>query len=176
MKKIKVKFVKTLKLYLGGSCSADRRLRMVKIAEHLRNFEYCVNDRDKTVLEVYCPFELKIDEKDENGNWKLSQEEWAEKVFEADRKAIDECDLFLMISEGRESTAGVNWEQGYAYARGKHIGIIQVTDKPTSLMTYCGAEMFINARDEGIYNALDDILKAFITGTYTKGKCGTVLT
>lgn len=145
-------------IYLAGSCSSDQRTLMVKIADFLR----------KHNQEVYCPFELKI----ENA-WDYPQEEWARMVFEADKNAIDACDLFLMVSPGRNSTAGSNWEQGYAYALGKKTVIVQFTDDQTSLMTFCGCTHFINTtRDRilvDIYNIINDKFDD------TKG-CITVLT
>lgn len=130
-----------MKIYLAGSCGTDRRTQMRKIATALRRLDY----------EVYCPFELKI----ENA-WDMPQEEWAQKVFDADVAAIDACDLVVMISPGRVSTAGTNWEQGYAYAKGKRILVFQYTREPASLMTYCGCEnMFIMAYE--FDNTTDEI-------------------
>ena len=40
-----------MKIYLAGSCGTDRRTQMQKIATALRRLDY----------EVYCPFELKIE-------------------------------------------------------------------------------------------------------------------
>ena len=40
-------------------------------------------------------------------------------VFRADLSAIDGCDLFLMILDGRVPDEGACFELGYAYARGK---------------------------------------------------------
>ena len=73
-------------IYLAGSCASEQRTLMMNIAKHLR-------DSGK---DVYCPFELKI----ENA-WNYSQEEWSQLVFEADKTAIDKCDIFLMITSGR---------------------------------------------------------------------------
>ena len=119
-----------MKIYLAGPCDTENRYNMVQISKVFRENGY----------EIYCPFELKI----ENA-WDMPQEDWARKVFEADIKAIQECDVFVMITPGRESTAGTNWENGYAYALNKHIVIIQITDKSTSLMTYSSASEFFNS-------------------------------
>lgn len=124
------------KIYLAGSCATEQRTDMVRIAKYLRICGF----------EVYCPFELKIPDA-----WDMSQEAWAQKVFDADTKAIDECDIFFMVSPGRESTAGTNWEQGYAYAKGKKTIVVQYTDKPTSLMTFCGCNNFYN------YNSIKEL-------------------
>ena len=147
------------KIYLAGSCGSEQRTLMVRVANILREENY----------DVYCPFELKI----ENA-WDMSQEEWSQKVFDADVAAIDACDIFLMISPGRTGTAGTNWEQGYAYAKGKRIIVIQYTDKDTSLMTYTSANQFIQI------NSITEnsLYKAIIIGLNDTHKysCNTILT
>lgn len=144
-------------IYLAGSCSSEERTLMVNIAKFLR-------DNGK---ELYCPFELKIPDA-----WDYSQEDWARKVFEADKDAIDKADIFLMITPGRIGSAGTNWEQGYAFATGKRIIVIQYTNHPTSLMTYCGCNTFINTSKQNLFN---DILTA-LDGDDVIGKCSTTLT
>lgn len=141
-------------IYLAGSCAQEHREMMKEIAGFLR-----LNN-----IEIYCPFELQI-----NNAWNYSQEEWARRIFEADKAAIDKADIFLMISPGRIGSAGTNWEQGYAYAKGKKVIVIQYTDEPTSLMTFCGCDIFINT------NCLNDILLV-IHEDKGKEKCSTILT
>lgn len=130
------------KIYLAGSCSSEDRTFMVKVGNKLREQGY----------EVYCPFELQIP-----NAWDLSPEEWSQKVFETDIAAIQECDYFYMISMGRLSSAGSNFEQGYVYALNKPIFVFQITNEPTSLMTFCGATYFLNTNKEHIFEALDFI-------------------
>lgn len=150
------------KVYLAGPCDSENRTLMTKVAKVLR---------ERGDMEVYCPFELKI----ENA-WDMSQEEWAKRVFASDLMKLFSTDLFIMISTGRESTAGTNWEQGFAFAQNKLIYVFQITDKPTSLMTYCGSDRFFNIENEfDLYRGLgsfpfnpDVSLK--------KGFCSTVLT
>ena len=144
-------------MYLAGSCSKDKRKFMEKIADFLR-----YND-----FEVYCPFELKIPDA-----WSYSQEEWARKVFEKDKEAIDNCEIFLMISEGRTSSAGTNWEQGYAYALGKKVIVFQYTDAETSLMTFAGCNFFISTNKDKIE---EDIMLALNDYLY-ESRCTTTLT
>ena len=120
-----------MKIYLAGPCDTENRYNMVQVSKAFREYGG---------YEVYCPWKLKI----ENA-WDMPQEEWARKVFEADIKAIQDCEVFVMITPGRESSAGSNWENGYAYALNKHIVIIQITDKPTSLMTYVSSSEFFNS-------------------------------
>ena len=49
-----------MKIYLAGSCGSERRSYMVSVGEELRALG----------SEVYCPFELKID-----NAWDMSQED-----------------------------------------------------------------------------------------------------
>lgn len=148
-----------LKIYLAGSCSSEKRTMMQKIAELLRSEGYT----------VYCPFELKVP-----NAWDMSQEDWANKVFNADLDAIDSCNLFLMITPGRHGTAGTNWEQGYAFAKGIPIAVFQYTDDNTSLMTYCAADDFINCTNE--QDLLEKILFWIHEGLPQRNVCLTTLT
>ena len=148
-----------LKIYLAGSCSSEKRTMMQKIAELLRSEGYT----------VYCPFELKIP-----NAWDMSQEDWANKVFNADLDALDSCNLFLMITPGRHSTAGTNWEQGYAFAKGIPSAVFQYTDDNTSPMTYCAADDFINCTNE--QDLLEKIVFWIHEGLPQRDVCLTTLT
>lgn len=150
-----------MKIYLAGPCDSENRTTMVNIAKYLRHL-------DNT---VYCPFELKI----ENA-WDYPQEEWARKVFDADMEAINNSDVLIIISVGRISSAGTNWEQGYAYGRGIPTYVIQITNEPTSLMTYCGSTGFYNGFMCPIENVLDFICDMAQRKTGYHYKCKTVLT
>lgn len=80
--------------------------------------------------EVYNPSQLKI----ENA-WDYSMYDWGNLVFQADKKAIDDADLIIFISHGKENNAGSVWEVGYAYALGKKIIMISMNENsPESLM------------------------------------------
>lgn len=149
-----------MKIYLAGPCDSENRSLMVAAAKLLRKYN----------LEVYCPFELKI----ENA-WDYPQEEWAQKVFEKDVEAINRCDCMLYISRGRMSSAGSNWEQGYAYALKKRIVVLQIEDVPTSLMTFCGCDLFFNIDD---INELPLVIKIIEDNDYDNyiKSCSTILT
>lgn len=149
-------------VYLAGPCDSDNRTMMVHIAGILR----------KLGFSLYCPFELKIP-----NAWDMSQEDWAQEVFNKDIEAINECDFMIMISTGRKSTAGTNWEQGYAFALKKPIYVFQVTDAPTSLMTYCGCTSFYG-RENDIEKQIRSIVGEFFWGRDKERKepCKTILT
>lgn len=161
------------KVYLAGSCASEQRTIMKALADDIRN--------SKLDIDLYCPFELKI----ENA-WDYSQEEWAQKVFDADLKALNEADIVIVISQGRMSSAGTNWEQGYAFAQGKKVFVFQITDEPTSLMSFCGCTLFYNCPASitnmvdlsfHIYEIIHDIiLDEFEHWPPIRAKCKTVLT
>ena len=148
-------------IYLAGPCDTEHRSKMVSIAKYLRS-------KEKT---VYCPWELHI----ENA-WDMPQEEWAQKVFEADLAALNDCEMVIFISYGRISSAGGNWEQGYCYAKNIPVHVLQVTDDPTSLMTYWGSKNFINLNRQ--YSDMAHELTWIIDHGPTEfhGKCKTILT
>ena len=150
-----------MKIYLAGPCDTDNRTMMVSIAKYFREHGQ----------EVFCPFELKI----ENA-WDYSQEDWARLVFEKDIKAMNDCDLVVAISPGRIGSGGTNWEIGYAYGRGIPVHVIQIENKPTSLMIYCGCTNFIN--HDPTYSPLANELQWICEHGATEyhGKCKTILT
>lgn len=156
-----------MRIYLAGPCDTENRSLMVAAAKSLR----AIN------VDVYCPWELKI----ENA-WDYSQEEWAKLVFNADIKAIKECDAMIVISLGRKSTAGTNWEQGYAYGLNKLVYVLQITEETTSLMTFWGCSYFKNTNKNNLQKDLDWIisrieLKDYLTDLIPEElKCRTVLT
>ena len=82
-------------IYLAGSCSSEQRTIMQNVADILTELGN----------KVYCPFNLKI----ENA-WDYSQEDWSQLVFEKDLEMLDKADIVVLISPGRVSTAGTNWE------------------------------------------------------------------
>ena len=152
-----------MKIYLAGPCDSENRTMMINIARVLKELNY----------EVYCPWELKI----ENA-WDYTQEEWAQKVFDADVKAIKNCDMVIMISYGRISTAGTNWEQGFAYALNKPIYVFQITDNSTSLMTFCGCSEFWNTNKHEISYQIKKVMIYFKENGFILDKkwCTTTLT
>ncbi len=93
---------------------------------------------------VLAPWETKIP-----GAWEMSNIEWGKRVFLEDIKQIEEADAIVVLSYGRKSTAGVNWECGYAYGRGKKVLVVEMLGlKIMSLMVSNGSWAVINGLDE----------------------------
>ena len=88
---------------------------------------------EKQGFEVYAPFKHHV-----TNAWDYPNTEWGLMVFQSDIEAIKEADYVVMLSYGRHSTAGANWEAGFAYGIGKKVIVVEMTDNPMSLMVANG--------------------------------------
>jgi len=112
-----------MKIYLATTLENDSRKEMYDALEILRSKGH----------DVYAPIEHKIP-----NAWDYPNQEWGLMVFTSDINAIQECDVVVMLSHGRHSTAGANWEAGYAFGIGKKVIVVEMTDEPMSLMVANG--------------------------------------
>lgn len=76
---------------------------------------------------------------------------WAYDTFYHDVKAIDECDVVVMLYHGNYSDSGTAWECGYAYAINKPIVCVQIGDL-SNLMVHCSATANITLEELKTYN------------------------
>lgn len=83
--------------------------------------------------DVYVPVYHKIEHA-----WDYLNPEWGLMVFTSDINAINVCDVLVLLSYGRYSSAGANWEAGYAFGIGKTVIVVEMTDTPMSLMVANG--------------------------------------
>lgn len=84
-------------------------------------------------FDVYAPWKLKIP-----NAWDYPNSEWGRLVFESDVVALNNAELVVVLSYGRMSTAGVNWEAGYSYASGKKVIVVEMTGEIMSIMVANG--------------------------------------
>lgn len=119
-----------MKVYLASPFFDDMdRANAIEATKILRN----------KGLEVYLPLEHKI----ENA-WDYTNHEWGRLVFEADKKAVDDCDTLVCLSYGRFSSAGTNFEVGYAYGTGKKVIVVEMPKvELMSLMTMNGCHAVV---------------------------------
>lgn len=94
---------------------------------------------------VYVPMEHQI----ENA-WDMPNHEWAHKVFEEDIKAIDDSDRVVVLYYGLYSDSGTAWEQGYAYAKGKSVEVINCGCSEASLMVVNGQSLIYSRNFSGV--------------------------
>ena len=77
--------------------------------------------------------------------------EWSRAAFLMDSRAIDECDLLLMIYHGNYSDSGTSWECGYAFAKGKPIIAVHMGDS-SNLMIHESATANITLEELAAYD------------------------
>jgi len=87
-----------------------------KEVEYIKQCERILRDRG---FHVFSPREHFI----ENGDI-LPNHIWGKKVFEMDKKAIEQSKYFVTVYHGMYSDSGTAWESGYAYAIGKPVMIL----------------------------------------------------
>lgn len=83
-------------------------------------------------FDVFSPREHEVRE----GN--VGKPEWSKATFENDKKAIDWCDIVVMLYWGNYSDSGTAWECGYAYATGKSVIVLQLGES-SNLMVHEGS-------------------------------------
>ena len=78
--------------------------------------------------------------------------EWGRKVYEFDVDAIQNSDFVVCLSYGQESTAGTNWEAGYAHGIGKPVLVVEMPGvQLMSLMLMNGSA--------GVFRSMEELLQ-----------------
>ena len=96
---------------------------------------------------IYAPWQLRFP-----NAWDYPNDEWGLMVFAADVAALEEADIVISLNYGRlDPTAGTSWECGYAFAKGKKIIMVEMSNEPMSLMCSNGCY----ARVKGLEGIID---------------------
>ncbi|MGN0246520.1 MAG: nucleoside 2-deoxyribosyltransferase [Lachnospiraceae bacterium] len=112
----------------------ENRENAMKVAEILR----------KKGHTVYLPLEHKI-----LNAWDYPNYKWGKMVFNNDIDAIYESDCVVVLSYGRESTAGTNWEAGFAWGIGLPVIVVEMPGvKLMSLMLANGRTATLKGIEE----------------------------
>ena len=107
------------KIYLASPFFGEKeRYNALKVSEMLRLQGH----------EVHVPLEHKIP-----NAWDLPNYVWGRKVFNMDVENIKYSNVMICLSYGRVSSAGTNWEAGYAF--GMDIPVIVVEMEDVNLMS-----------------------------------------
>ena len=121
-----------MKIYLASSLNNECRGDMYKAVEILK----------AKGMDVYVPVEHKIP-----NAWDYPNNEWGLMVFTSDISAINGSDAVVLLSYGRNSTAGANWEAGYAYGVGKKVIVVEMSNAVMSLMVANGRYASVKGLD-----------------------------
>lgn len=115
--------MKNKKIYLASSLDNNSIEDIKKAQQILQNKGF----------DIYSPIEYHV-----TNAWDYPNNEWGLMVFQSDIEAIKSSDYVVMLSYGRYSTAGANWEAGFAYGIGKKVIVVELTSNPMSLMVANG--------------------------------------
>lgn len=132
------------RMYLAGP--------LFSLAE--RTFNHDLKRLLTSYFDVYLPQEdggLMLDMIREGMHPKFA----AQKVFDGDIKAMEECDIFLMILDGRTVDEGASFELGFAYANRKPCFGLK-TD-PRQLLVV-GNNPMIDCPLERIFQDIDELI------------------
>ncbi len=89
----------------------EERARAIAICERLRGMGHSVS----------LPLEHKFPDA-----YSMPNPEWGRAVFEYDVECIQASDFVVCLSYGRQSSAGTNWEAGYAKGIGKRVLTVEM--------------------------------------------------
>ncbi len=142
-----------MKIYIAASfCYEDRN----KTEQKKKLIEETV-ERIKQYLSgnYYLPHQLKIP-----NAWDISLEEWSRAVYKHDIKALNEADLVIFLSFGKENNAGSAWEVGYIVGRNTQVLsfdeqkliLVKMTDEPESLMISNSIDRIITKAEIDTYD------------------------
>ena len=130
------------KVYVAASFAYADREKTNKRKQEIEEVVSLIKDIVKDEYDFYIPHQLKIP-----NAWDISLEEWSLAVYNHDVSALDNADIVIFISYGKENNAGAVWEAGYAKALNKKIVMIKMTDEVESLMLF-GSVTSIIMKDE----------------------------
>lgn len=124
-----------MKIYLASPFfNIDEILKYEAAIEGLRAKGY----------DVYVPREHTIE-----GAWEMSNQTWAGYVFDDDVRALNECEVVIVMNFGMYSDSGTAWEAGYAMAAGKRVVQVLCGEPNTtySMMMISSADKVVSYRN-----------------------------
>lgn len=130
------------KIYLASSFAYNNK----ELTQHRKEIMKQASDylTDHKQVDVYNPSTMKIEHA-----WDYSMWDWGNLVFQEDKKHLDESDIVVFLSYGKENNAGSVWEVGYAYAQKKPIILVSMKDdEPESLMVIHSAHACLKGLNE----------------------------
>lgn len=143
------------KIYIAASFYYEDK---AKTSRHKYIIEKTVDRITKAIgplannFEFYMPHQLKI----ENA-WDMSLEDWSKAVYDKDMAELEDADIVIFISFGKENNAGSAFEVGYVCGSNKKtkkqkLIVIKMTDEPESLMITSSCDTILTEADIDEYD------------------------
>ena len=144
-----------MNIYIAASfCYEDKK----KTSERKYLIEKIVERLKKVIPgdnKYYIPHQLTIP-----NAWDISMEQWARAVYTHDMNKLDEADLVIFLSFGKENNAGSVWEVGYVCGKNamvlsfdeQKLVMIKMSNEIESLMLTNSIERIINEKEIETYD------------------------
>jgi len=84
----------------------------------------------------------------------MTPEEVTQRIFKADCRGVRECDIVLMVLDGRVLDEGACWEVGYGFAHGKTIWGLKTDGRRVAAE---GSTLMVDQSIERVFNSVEDI-------------------
>ena len=135
------------KIYVAASFSYLDQAKTNKRKSEIKVVVNKIKKLSKVEYNWFLPQNIEVPDA-----WKLSLEEWSREVYKKDLDALEEADIVLFISYGKENNSGSAWETGYAFAKNKPIIMIKMNDEVESLMLFGSAHAIMMYSEIEIYD------------------------
>ena len=135
------------KVYLAASFSYQDRNKGNERKKEIENIVHHIKSMTGDRYDFFIPHLLKIPTE-----WDMSLEQWSNEVYKHDVKALEEAEIVIFLSYGKENNAGSAWEIGYSFAKNKIIVMIKMTDEIESLMLFGSVERIIKKDEIDTYD------------------------
>jgi len=99
----------------------------------------------------YLPHQLKIP-----NAWDISLEEWSKAVYDHDIKALEDANIVIFLSFGKENNAGSAWECGWV--AGYNALVSQLPVEPTDIKKMIMVKMTDQIESLMLSNSIDTII------------------
>lgn len=129
-----------MRIYIAGSFAYKSEQTSLQHKELLSKASQILRDRN---IDVYLPQENQI-----TNAWDYPNNEWGLMVFSNDISAINQSDVVVMLTWGKQDNHGSAWECGYAFASGKKVIVVAMNDDVQSIMLLHGSYAQLKGLDE----------------------------
>ena len=136
-----------MKVYVAASFAYSDKDKTAQRKQDIEGIVNKIKTKYVDCFDFYLPHQLKI-----VNAWDYSLETWANMVFTHDIEALNDSDLVIFISYGKENNAGAVWECGYAFAKQIPVIVIKMTDYIESLMVTSSAHAIITQNEISQYD------------------------
>ena len=126
------------KIYVACSFAYEDKKKRDGVKEEVEKIVSYIEGAYPNLYNICVPHRYKVEHA-----WNLSLEEWAKDVFKYDMKELEDSDIVLFISFGKENNDGAAFEVGYAHSKKKQIIMIKMNDEVESAMIFPSADIIL---------------------------------